>query len=225
MSSLCRAFSVRTERVPAATRRCGVPYNPAQAGAIHPLSPFVLFGIAISLAMDAFAVAIACSTSLRPVHPRQVFRLAFHFGLFQALMPLLGWLAGRSVADAVASYDHWLAFVLLTVIGLKAIRGGLVANGEEGTAAGDPTRGASLVGLSVATSLDALAVGVSFSFLRVQIWSAVAIIGLIAAAATLLGMTIGSRLGLRFGKVTEVIGGMVLVLIGLRIVLDHTGVW
>jgi putative Mn2+ efflux pump MntP len=174
--------------------------------------------------MDAFAVAIACSVSLRSVTHRQSFRLSFHFGLFQAVMPIIGWFAGRTVVDALAGYDHWIAFALLAFIGLKAIHGGLVED-DAAKASVDPTRGWSLLMLSVATSLDALAVGVSLSFLRVSIWNAAVVIGLVAAAATLLGMKIGSRLGMHFGKIMEIAGGLVLVLIGVRIVLSHTGVW
>jgi putative Mn2+ efflux pump MntP len=188
------------------------------------LSTYVLIGIAVSLAMDAFAVAVAASVSLGQVYPRQAFRLSFHFGLFQALMPLIGWLAGRTVAGTIEAYDHWAAFALLTFVGIRAIRSALKDDGSE-SAGKDPTRGFTLIGLSVATSLDALAVGLSFSFLQVRIWSAVAVIGLVAALATLIGMTIGSRLGMRFGRIAELVGGLVLILIGMRIVLDHVGIW
>jgi putative Mn2+ efflux pump MntP len=188
------------------------------------LSNLVLLGIAASLAMDAFAVAVAASVTLGRVQPRQAFRLVFHFGLFQAIMPLVGWAAGRTVADSIAAYDHWAAFVLLAVVGGKAIVSALRDGAGDVQAQRDPTRGLSLVGLSVATSLDALAVGLSFSFLHVRIWTAVLLIGVVAAAATLVGMTIGSRLGLKFGKVAEVVGGCVLIGIGVRIVLDHAGV-
>ena len=189
------------------------------------LSDLVLAGIAVSLAMDAFAVAVASSVCLGQVHPRQAFRLSFHFGLFQAIMPLIGWLAGRTVADAIAMYDHWVVFGLLTMVGLRAVRSALAGEGGSEKSGRDPTKGFSLVGLSVATSLDALAVGLSFSFLQVRIWTAVAVIGLVAALATLIGMLIGSRLGMRFGRMAEVTGGSVLVLIGARILLNHLGVW
>ncbi len=189
------------------------------------LSDLVLVGIAVSLAMDAFAVAVACSVSLGRVRPRQAFRLSFHFGLFQAIMPLIGWMAGRTVAEAIAAYDHWLVFALLGFVGVRAIRSAMSDEGGSGKPARDPTRGFSLVGLSVATSLDALAVGLSLSFLHVHIFTAVAVIGAVAALATLLGMTVGSRLGLRYGRVAEVTGGVVLILIGLRIVLSHVGIW
>jgi len=175
--------------------------------------------------MDAFAVAVACSVSLGHVHWRQAFRLVFHFGLFQAIMPLLGWLAGRTVAGAIDAFDHWAAFALLSFVGIRAVCAALRGEGDDRQSGRDPTKGFSLVGLSVATSVDALAVGLSFSFLHVRIWSAIALIGVVASAATLLGMTIGSRLGRRFGKVAEVVGGCVLIGIGARIVLDHLGIW
>lgn len=187
------------------------------------LSPFTLLGIAVSLAMDAFAVAMACSVVLRPVKPRQAFRLSFHFGLFQALMPIIGWLAGKTVADAVRPYDHWVAFVLLVVIGGRAVMSAVRGDGEQFRNT-DPTRGWSLVALSVATSTDALAVGLSFSFLHVRIWTAAALIGVVAAAATLLGMRIGSRLGMQFGRGMEFAGGLVLVGIGAHILLSHLGI-
>ncbi len=129
----------------------------------------VLFGIAIGLAMDAFAVSIAVSVTLGGTSRRQTFRLAWHFGLFQALMPIIGWIAGRSVRPLIESWDHWLAFALLTIVGgrmiLEAVRGG----DREGRSS-DPTRGWSLVVLSIATSIDALAIGLSFAALGVEVW-------------------------------------------------------
>jgi len=203
----------------------------ARRGTMHPgfcerkkpVGPITLSVIAVSLAMDAFAVAIAVSVVLVPVQPRQVFRLSFHFGLFQALMPLIGWTAGRTVAGTIASYDHWVAFAILAFVGAKAIWGSL-RNDEEHSLSGDPTRGWSLVMLSVATSVDALAVGLSFSFLHVPIWSAVILIGLVAAASTVLGMNLGSRLGIRVGRGIELVGGIVLLGIGTHIVLDHLSI-
>ncbi len=181
-----------------------------------------LFIVALGLAMDAFAVAVASSVTLGKASPRQVFRLSFHFGLFQAMMPVLGWLAGLSVRDAMQTWDHWAACGLLTAIGGRAcwsaLRGGAE---EEEKRAADPTRGAMLVSLSVATSIDALAVGVSFSMLRVVVWQASAVIGVVAGAMTVLGMALGSRLGARFGERMELVGGLVLIGIGVKIVADH----
>lgn len=179
----------------------------------------VILGIAFGLAMDAFAVSIAASVALRDVSSRQVFRLAFHFGLFQFLMPILGWLAGLTLERFIRSFDHWLAFVLLAFIGgkaiLEAVRGG---NAE---ARGDPTKGMSLIVLSVATSIDALAVGLSFGVLHVEVWYPSVVIGVVAGGMTTLGMRIGSRLGARFGRRMEIAGGLVLVGIGVKILVDH----
>jgi len=135
------------------------------------MSWFVLLGVAVGLAMDAFAAAVAVSVSLRSVSRHQVLRLAWHFGLFQALMPIVGWLAGVSVVAWIAWWDHWFAFALLAFVGLRAIRSGM-RGGEPGSSAPDPTRGASLVVLSLATSLDALAAGLSFAALGVRVWVA-----------------------------------------------------
>jgi len=185
------------------------------------LSWFVLLGVAIGLAMDAFAAAVAVSVSLRSVSRHQVLRLAWHFGLFQAVMPIVGWLAGVSVVARIASWDHWLAFALLAFVGLRAIRSG-VRGEEPSSSTQDPTRGASLVVLSLATSLDALAAGLSFAALGVRVWVPSLVIGGTAGALTAIGMVFGSRLGRSFGAWAEVAGGVVLIGIGLLIVLEHT---
>lgn len=180
-------------------------------------------GIALGVAMDAFAVAIATSVMLRRVRPRQVFRLSFHFGLFQALMPVLGWLLGRSFAQHIAAYDHWAAFALLLFIGGRALyeaRDGRRER-EAGQPRNDPTRGANLVLLSVATSIDALAVGLAFSMLEMEIWIPVLIIGVVTAGMTVLGMQIGAAVGLRFSRRVEIAGGLILIGIGVKILVDH----
>lgn len=180
-----------------------------------------IIAIAFALAADAFAVSVACSVRLHPLERRQIFRFAFHFGLFQALMPTIGYLAGRSVEHWVAAWDHWLAFGLLGAIGLKAIIDGLRAQSEAPASTSDPTRGWSLVALSIATSIDALVVGVSFAWLNYPLWTSVALIGVITAGLSTLGMALGARLGQRFGRITSVVGGLVLIGIGSRILLSH----
>lgn len=169
--------------------------------------------------MDAFAVAIGTSITLGRVNARQVFRLGFHFGLFQAMMPVLGYLAGLTVQDSIKAWDHWVAFALLAFIGGRAIRESL--NPDEDESPGDPTKGMSLVTLSVATSIDALAVGMSFAMLGIGIVLPSIIIGLVAGAMTVTGMAIGSRLGSLFGRRMEMAGGIVLILIGLKILASH----
>ncbi len=180
-----------------------------------------LIGIAVGLSMDAMAVSIGTSAILRGVTPRQVFRLSFHFGLFQALMPVIGWALGSLAAVYIRSFDHWVAFALLSVVGGKAVWEAL-RGGEDGESrGGDPTRGMSLVVLSLATSMDAMAVGLSFAMLGINVFYPALVIGVIAGCLTLFGMVFGGWLGARFGRVMEVLGGLVLIGIGLKILVDH----
>jgi len=180
----------------------------------------ILLGIAVALAMDAFAVALGTGMSLAKLTGRHLFRLGFHFGLFQALMPVIGWLAGLSVQQQVAAWDHWIAFGLLAFVGGKMLKEAFAA-GEDKAAASDPTRGLNLIVLSVATSIDALAVGFSLSLLGVAIWWPALVIGLVAGVLTVAGMLIGRRAGDRWGPRVEVVGGLVLIGIGVKILVEH----
>lgn len=180
----------------------------------------LLLGIALGLAMDAFSVAIGVSIALGGTDARQTFRLAWHFGLFQALMPIVGWAAGASVRPWIESWDHWLAFVLLMIVGGRMILDS-ITSGESRPLLADPTRGWSLVVLSIATSIDALAVGLSFAALGVRVWFPAAIIGVTAGLMTLAGTLGGHALGARFGSRMAMIGGIVLIAIGVWIVVDH----
>jgi len=184
------------------------------------MSLLTLLGIAVGLAMDAFAVSIGIGLGARHVDARTTVRLAWHFGLFQFFMPILGWLAGLSLERFISSVDHWIAFGLLTAIGGKMIYEALWGD-EEKRAGKDPTRGASLVVLSVATSIDALAVGLSLALLGVQIWYPAVIIGVVAFAFTAVGLHIGRRFGVLLGKWMEVAGGLILIGIGIRILVEH----
>ncbi len=177
--------------------------------------------IAVGLAMDAFSVAVATSVVLPRLTGHQVFRFGFHFGLFQAGMPLLGWLSGQTVVKWVSAWDHWLAFGLLAFVGGKSIRDGLRSQAE--ALAADPTRGWSLVMLSVATSIDAFAVGLSLAWLHTNIWSTVLVIGLVTGGLTVVGMLLGRQLGARFGRRMSVFGGLVLIAIGVKILVEHLG--
>jgi len=178
--------------------------------------------LAIALGMDAFAVSIAVMSSGKGDSPRATFRLSFHFGLFQFLMPVLGWLLGTTVAEYIQAADHWIAFILLAVIGGRMIYGALNSSTESFNA-NDPTKGWSLVLLSIGTSIDALAVGLSLAFLNVDVWLPSVIIGIVAAGMTLLGIRLGRVLSIRFGKRMELIGGVVLVSIGAKILVEHLG--
>jgi putative Mn2+ efflux pump MntP len=180
-----------------------------------------LLGIAVALAMDAFAVALGAGLSLERMTGRHLFRLGFHFGLFQALMPVLGWFAGLTVQRWIAAYDPWVAFALLAFVGGKMIREALREHGEDHVRT-DPTRGMNLVLLSLATSIDALAVGLSLAMLKVEIWVPALVIGLVAGVLTVVGMFLGRRIGAAWGQRVEILGGVVLIAIGVKILLDQT---
>lgn len=179
-----------------------------------------IFLIAMGLAMDAFAVALSGGFAAGRATPRKTLRLAFHFGLFQFLMPILGWVAGLTVQGLIQAYDHWVAFALLAGIGGKMVYESFRQEKVEGRKP-DITRGASLVLLSLATSIDALAVGLSLSLLRVRILYPSAVIGVVCFALTAFGFAFGSRLGKLLGKRVELLGGLVLVGIGVKILVEH----
>lgn len=180
-----------------------------------------LLGIALALTMDALAVALAAGVALPVLTGRHLFRLGFHFGLFQALMPILGWLAGMTVQQWISAYTHWVAFALLSFIGVKMIRE--ACRGREDDAPRlDPTRGLTLVMLSLATSIDALAVGLSLAMLEIAIWLPAAVIGLVCGVVTVAGMFLGRRIGAGWGARVEIIGGLLLIVIGVKILLEQT---
>ena len=179
-----------------------------------------LIGIAVALAMDAFAVALGAGLTLSVLSGRHLFRLGFHFGLFQALMPIIGWLAGMTVQRWIAAWDHWIAFGLLGFVGGKMIWEAFREEGEK--TAADPTRGMTLVMLSIATSIDALAVGLSLAMLDVDIWVPSLVIGVVAGVFTVAGMLLGRRLGGLWGRRVEIFGGVVLCGIGIKILVEHT---
>lgn len=187
------------------------------------MDTITLLGIAIALAMDAFAVALGAGLILPQLTGRHLFRFGFHFGLFQALMPILGWLAGTSIRAQIEAFDHWLAFALLALVGGKMLWEACHDDDEEQDERDhDPTRGLSLVMLSIATSIDALAVGLSLALLGVTIWTPALVIGLVAGILTVCGMLLGRRLGRAWGTGVEIFGGLVLLAIGVKILLEHT---
>jgi putative Mn2+ efflux pump MntP len=175
--------------------------------------------IAVGLAMDVFAVSLGIGSTRHATGSRPIFRLSFHFGLFQALMPVLGWLAGTGIAGLISAIDHWVAFALLAFVGGRMIRSGLDPNGEAHP--DDPSRGGILIMLAVATSIDAFAVGLSLAMLQVNILYPALVIGIVTAGLSLLGLLSGHRLGKAFGKRMEILGGAILIGIGLRVVISH----
>lgn len=176
--------------------------------------------LALALAADAFTVGAALGLRYRSA--RQTFRLAFHFGLFQALMPLVGAFVGILLLRWIAPWDHWVAFLLLTALGLRMVRAG-VAGEERTEQERDLTRGWSLVGFSVAVSIDALAAGLALPAARVAILPAALVIGMVTGLATLVAIRLAGAIARRVGSRAEVVAGVVLILIGLRIVLGHLG--
>jgi len=178
--------------------------------------------LAVALAMDAFAVAIAAGVALKSVSARQTFRLAWHFGLFQAMMPVIGWSAGLTVRQHIEAYDHWVAFALLTFVAQGMLRAAFKNEADQPDVK-DPTKGLTMVMLSLATSIDALAVGLSLSMINVSIWTPALIIGLVAGGFTWSGMHLGKAIGRvsRLSRWAELTGGVVLLAIGVNILREH----
>ncbi len=184
------------------------------------MSPLSIIGIAVGLAMDAFSVSIASGVKIKEVNFGHYFRLAFHFGLFQFFMPLLGFYGGVAVEGFIQRYNHWVAFVLLAFIGGKMIRESF-CQGDSEKGSCDPSRGKTLIMLSVATSIDAAAVGFSFAALGMPIFGPAVIIGIICLVFSAFGVFLGDRVGTHLGPWAERAGGIMLILIGIKIVLDH----
>ena len=188
-----------------------------------------LFLIAVGLSMDAFAVAVCKGLGMRRLNMGQAAVIALFFGAFQALMPVIGWALGSQFAQFVEPIDHWIAFVLLAGIGGKmivdAIREGDedAADGSAGAASGQdaPLDMRELVMLAVATSIDALAVGVTFAFLQVDIVPAATFIGVVTFALSFAGVAIGHQFGSRWEKPSTIVGGIVLILIGVKTLIEH----
>ena len=178
-----------------------------------------VFFIAVGLGVDAFSVAIGIGAANIKKRWPPVLRLAASFGIFQFVMPIAGWLAGLTIVNIISDYDHWIAFALLAYVGGKMIREAFHEDKEEEKI--DRTKGAPLLLLSIATSIDALAVGFSFSLLKESIVFPAIIIGLICFLMTVIGMLFGRTLARLFGKKVEIFGGVVLIAIGIKILIDH----
>lgn len=169
--------------------------------------------------MDAFAVSICKGLSVRSLQPKHACLTALWFGGFQALMPLIGYYLGVSFADFVSSVDHWIAFILLGIIGGNMIKESFSKDECEYT---PDFSFRTMLSLALATSIDALAIGVSFAFLRVNIWTSVLIIGLTTGAFSAVGMVVGKWFGCRYKSKAEFAGGFILVAMGVKILLEHT---
>jgi len=175
--------------------------------------------LGIGLAMDAFAVSICSSFAVAEIKFRQTLKMAFFFGIFQAGMPVIGWLAGTTFRDLIQGIDHWIAFGLLAIIGGKMIVESIRMHCE--TPRNNPFKLHVLLGLAVATSIDALAAGISFSILRMNLLTIVSIIGVITFVLSIVGTRIGKMVGCRFSNKVELTGGIILLGIGIKIVIQH----
>jgi manganese efflux pump family protein len=185
--------------------------------------PFLeLLFLAVGLSADAFAVSVAAGSAGTASDRRSMLRLSFHFGFFQFMMPIVGWLAGLSIVSYVESLDHWVAFGLLAWVAFRMIHS---AMSDEGSSfKQDPSRGKMLVILSFATSIDALAIGLSLAILRISIWYPSIVIGIVTGTTSFMGIFLGKKLSKKFGKRTAIFGAILLLVIGIRILLEHYSV-
>lgn len=188
------------------------------------MSLLELFLIGVGLSMDAFAVAICQGLCMPKLNWRHASVIALFFGSFQALMPALGWGLGSRFAERIRTVDHWVAFVLLGIIGLNMIREALGPEEETACAVEARLDLRRLLVLAVATSIDALAVGVTFAFLEVRILPAVTVIGATTFCLSLAGVAVGNYFGARYKRRAELSGGVILVALGVKILLEHLGV-
>ena len=176
--------------------------------------------IAIGLSMDAFAAALCKGLGMRRLNLRHAAIIALFFGVFQAVMPLIGWFLGNQFAQYIKTFDHWIAFVLLAIIGGKMLWEAF-DGGNDCATCNDSLNLKELLGLAVATSIDALAIGVSLAFLEAPIASSVVTIGVTTFVLSFIGVAVGNRFGVRYRKPAEIAGGAVLVLIGVKILVEH----
>lgn len=182
--------------------------------------------IGAGLSMDAFAVSVCKGLGMKRLNMRQAFVIALFFGVFQAVMPVIGWVLGTGFQSYISPVDHWIAFALLAFIGGKMLFDAFHDDerDDDAASANAPLDLKELTMLAIATSIDALAVGITFAFLQVDIVSAVTLIGVITFALSFAGVAIGHFFGARFEKPATIVGGVVLILIGLKILLEHLGI-
>ena len=183
-----------------------------------------LFLIGVGLSMDAFAVSVCKGLSMRKINKQHTLIIALFFGGFQALMPLVGWLLGKQFEEYITSVDHFIAFGLLGIIGGNMIREALKGEEEEEQKEEPKLNIKELVLLAIATSIDALAVGITFAFLKVNIWEAILVIGLTTFLLSVVGVVIGNVFGSKYEKGAQIIGGIILILMGTKILLEHLGI-
>ena len=175
--------------------------------------------IAIGLSFDTFAVSVSTGLIIKHIKFWQAIKVAFVLAFLQAVMPLFGWFAGNQISSLIGNFDHWIAFILLVILGIKMIIESFKPDEQKNNF--NPLKFTVLIGMGIATSIDALVVGISFAFLQTNIWLAIAIIGGVTFLVAMLGMLFGKNVGSRFGKRIEILGGIILIIIGLKILLSH----
>ena len=180
-----------------------------------------LIVLSVGLAMDAFAVAICKGLSMSKMNWKKASIIGLYFGGFQALMPLIGYLLGINFQEKITSIDHWIAFVLLGVIGINMIKEAISKDSEKQN---DSIKFKDMLILAVATSIDALAVGITFAFLKVNIVLAISLIGIITFIISVAGVKIGNVFGDKYEKKAEFAGGIILILLGIKILLEHLNI-
>lgn len=178
-----------------------------------------IFLIAVGLAMDAFAVSICKGLSMKKISLKKLLIIALYFGVFQAIMPVIGYFLGESFETFVTSIDHWIALVLLSFIGINMIREAVGKSEEDNK--NDDTSFKTMLILAVATSIDALAVGITFAFLETNIIIIASIIGVVTFAISAIGVIVGNKFGDKYEKRAEIFGGVILILMGIKILLEH----
>ena len=185
------------------------------------MSLFEIVFIAIGLAMDAFAVSICKGLSMKKINYKKAIIIGLYFGLFQALMPVLGYFLGSNFAQLVEKIDHWIAFILLTIIGLNMIK---ESTSKEEEKRNDKVDIKTMLLLAVATSIDALTIGITFAFFEVNLLFSVIVIGIITFIISFFGVIIGNKFGDKFQNKAELFGGTILIIIGLKILLEHLNI-
>lgn len=183
-----------------------------------------IFLIGVGLSMDAFAVSICKGLTMKKVKKKDVFVIALFFGGFQALMPFIGWVLGRGFESYITSIDHWIAFILLGIIGGKMLLDGIKGDDEEEGNAEFKLNVKELFMLAIATSIDALAVGITFAFLNYPIVECISLIGCTTFVISFIGIYIGHVFGSKYEHKAEIAGGIILIIIGLKILLEHLGI-
>lgn len=180
-----------------------------------------IFAIGMALAMDAFAVSICKGLSMKKMNWKNAIIIGLYFGAFQALMPVIGYFLGTTLSGFVEKIDHWIAFILLSIIGGNMIK---ESTDNEVEKRNDKVDFKTMLVLAIATSIDAMAVGVTFAFLKTNLVLAISIIGVITFIISVLGVVIGNKFGDKFQNKAELVGGIVLIIIGLKILLEHLGI-